>query len=91
MMEYSVEEAVNLIKDELCTAPYIKKDLLGNATFERKVKSFVSAFVAERKTKAECCDRLREILKEAGVSTAGILEVTGLISDGYRNEPLLNK
>ena len=91
MMEYSVEEAINLIKDELETAPYVKNDLLGNATFERKAKSFISAFKAERKTRTECSDKLREILKEAGVSIAGILEVTGLVSDSYRNEPLLNK
>lgn len=91
MMEYSVEEAINLIMDELETAPYVKKDLLGNATFERKVKSYISAFKSERKTRTECCDKLRELLKGAGISTAGILEVTSLVNDSYRNEPLLNK
>lgn len=84
-MQYTVKEAIEILRVEFHDAPYTIDDMLGNAACGRKIEQLISACKYENQTEKECRETLLDILDEYGVSMENKSDVSLLISKCYKN------
>ena len=84
-MQYTVEEAIEILRAEFQDEPHTIDEMLGNAACERKIKQFLSACRYENRAEKDCRETLLGILNEYGASMNNKSEVSILISKYYKD------